>query len=150
MGMIIHINLNSAIESCIKSSHWSVALWVRSWHFYVFNPIALWQEITPCPYARSLQETQVRNERGPAPPGLWAQACKVVLLPDPLCHRSCLYNERVAFWRGDFLISTLSGRSSPLTNRNSAGSCLEIVLPWPPACLTTYVSFRVCLWVTES
>lgn len=65
--MIIHINLNCAIESCVKSSRWSIALWVIS------QDATLSQEIhTPISPQESLKEIQAKNEPYQSSPCSWA------------------------------------------------------------------------------
>lgn len=143
--MIIHINLNGAIESCIKSSRGSTALWVISRHFYLFNPTALWQEITSFFAPRNLCK-KPGPKLNSASPSLWAPGRKVMLLLKPSGPKAASKMNVLPFWEGLANFPAL-WEIFLLTNGNIVGS-LETGFPQPLACLPACVSFL--LWVTES
>lgn len=119
-GAVFHVNLNCAMESCIKSFRQPIALWARSQEFYIFKPLHFDRKSTlVCP-RESVKEIQVKRSHSD-PRFTQGTGTRCHAASQSLNHKSLPYHERFALER-DSLPCTFQ-QTFPLTSKAHLGMC---------------------------
>lgn len=135
------------LRASIKSSHRSIALWVISQHFYIFNPNAFSQGNSH-PSLSARISGRKSYQKWPMPTPTYFMCVRTQChASQSFIHKSCFYTECMAILRGIFSFPP-SLRDLPTDRSRILCSFVEkFFLFQPLAHLPTCISLRICLWV---